>query len=69
MPRRDVSLCGDKAKPRADIRIRIRSRVRRIGASETRNRTDIRSTAEKDTPHCFAACRDVGIKIIRKIGS
>lgn len=41
-----------KAKPRTDIRIRIRRRISRIRTHEARTRTMIRTTAEQNTACC-----------------
>ena len=44
-----------KAKPRTDIRIRIRSRAIRTRKDEARIRPTIRRTAEKNATFGFAA--------------
>ena len=54
----------DKAKTRADSRIRVRKADTRIHAAETVSRTVIRSTAQKRTPKPRSNISQI---IIRKI--
>ena len=58
----------DKAKPRAEVRIRIRSRVTRMRIRKPGMRAVIRVTAEQDTPHSRAGSRYIGIEVVRKVG-
>lgn len=58
---------GQKAKARADIRIRTRGNVKRIRRSEPRSRAVTRTTAEQDTPEGSSRRGDGGPEAVAHI--
>ena len=59
--------CGYKAKPGAESRIRIRSRVSRNRRRKPGRRAVIRITAEQNAAHGCAGSRYIGIEVVRHV--